>query len=203
MTSSPARRVPDALSAVDAALVDAVASPPDDLEAPYDLVGLADATGTTTALLEAIARSGFLLPHHIDGAGSPRYSAMDAAAVEAGLTLLDSGLPLDEFLELASATDTAIATIADAAVEAFLHFVRDPTLGALGVGDLEGEAAAGARLLTAYERMLPATERLVAHHLRRRLLHRALERLADPRPHHPPVGSEPRSMGPEAEGSDG
>jgi hypothetical protein len=38
--------------------------------------------------------------------------------------------------------------------------------------------AAGERLVTAYERMLPATERLVAHHLRRRLIIAALERLA-------------------------
>ncbi len=53
--------------------------------------------------------------------------------------------------------------------------MRDPVLGTLG-----DDAAAGERLVTAYERMLPATERLVAHHLRRRLILTALEQLAEP-----------------------
>jgi superfamily II DNA or RNA helicase len=38
---------------------------------------------------------------------------------------------------------------------------------------------ATARLVTAYEEMLPATERLVAHHLRRRLLTRAASRVSE------------------------
>ncbi|MEY3020172.1 MAG: hypothetical protein RLZZ272_1156 [Actinomycetota bacterium] len=174
MESVPAHRARRDLAAADAALAEVVTSPPDDLDAPYDLDGLAAAVGATRALLEAVARSGLLLPHHIDAAGIPRYSAADAAAVEAGLTLLDAGLPLDELLELARRTDVAIATVAEAAVEAFLRFVRDPVVGAA----LDDPATAE-RLVTAYERMLPATERLVAHHLRRRLVAEAVARIAD------------------------
>lgn len=173
MTSLPPHRVPPALSAADAALAEVVASPPDDLEAPHDLDGLAATVGTTRALLEAVARSGLLLPHHVDADGVARYSAADADAVEAGLTLLDAGLPLDELLALARRTDAAITEVADAAVEAFLRFVRDPLLGR----DEDDGAAEG--LVLAYERMLPATERLVAHHLRRRLIAGALARAAE------------------------
>jgi DNA-binding transcriptional MerR regulator len=174
MTSVPAHRARRDLAPADAALAEAVTSPPDDLDAPHDLDGLAAAVGTTRALLEAVARSGLLLPHHVDADGTARYSAADAAAVEAGLTLLDAGLPLDELLELARRTDAAIASIAEAAVEAFLRFVRDPVVGAA-----LDDPSTTERLVTAYERMLPAPERLVAHHLRRRLVGEAVARIAE------------------------
>ncbi len=159
------------LDAPDAALVAAAA---DDEAAPYDLAGLLDATGASAALLEAVERAGLLVPHHRTPEGAARYGEADADAVRAGLTLLEAGLPLGELLELARHTDEAIRSIADHAVEAFLRFVRDPVRG---TATSDHEAAA--RLVTAYEEMLPATERLVAHHLRRRLLHRAAERAAE------------------------
>jgi len=162
----------EALKPADAALAAAVGAA-DDLEAPFDLPALAAEVGSSVTLLESVARAGLLLPHHVDDSGVTRYSAADAEAVRAGLTLLDAGLPLAELLALGGPTDAAVRDVADRAVDAFLRFVRDPVLGtALD----EGEA--GARLVTAYERMLPATERLVAHHLRRRLIAAALERLA-------------------------
>lgn len=162
------------LRPADAALAAAVVGPADDTEAPYDLAGLAEAVGASVTLLEAVARGGLLLPHHTDADGTARYSAADAAAVRAGITLLDAGLPLAELLALAGPTDRAVGEIAERAVEAFLRYVRDPVLGTSGDGD-----AAATRLVTAYQDMLPATERLVAHHLRRRLILAALERLAD------------------------
>jgi DNA-binding transcriptional MerR regulator len=158
------------LAGPDAALARAVA---DDRDAPYDLAALAGAVGAPPALLEAVERAGLLLPHHVDAEGTPRYSAADAEAVRAGLELLDAGLPLAELLELAGPTDVAVGDIADRAVEAFLRFVRDPVLGTAPDQD-----EAGRRLVTAYERMLPAVERVVAHHLRRRLLAAALMRIA-------------------------
>jgi DNA-binding transcriptional MerR regulator len=160
----------DALDAPDAALAAAVA---DDEDAPYDLDDLAAEVGAGRALLEAVARAGLLLPHHLDPDGTPRYSRADAEAVRAGLTLLDAGLPLGELLDLARHTDEAVRSVAGHAVEAFLRFVRDPVRGTSGSDDEAAE-----RLVTAYQEMLPATERLVAHHLRRRLLVEAAERIA-------------------------
>ena len=162
------------LDAADAALASAVSAAPDDLDAHYDLAELAAAVGASTTLLESVARAGLLLPHHVGEGGVARYSEADAEAVRAGLTLLDAGLPLAELLALAGPTDAAITDVAERAVDAFLRFVRDPVLGTTA----DGEEAA-ARLVTAYERMMPATERLVAHHLRRRLILAALERLAE------------------------
>jgi len=167
---SPSTGPEGPLDAPDAALAAAVV---DDGEAPFDLDGLVTEVGSTRTLLEAVERAGLLVPHHVDADGVARYSAADAAAVRAGLTLLDAGLPLGELLELARRTDEAIQGVAVHAVEAFLRFVRDPVRGGAGSDD-----EAGQRLVTAYERMLPATEHLVAHHLRRRLLTEASERVA-------------------------
>jgi hypothetical protein len=171
MDTADARRA--ALDPADEALAAAVSAPADDRDAPFDLTGLAAEVGASVTLLESVARSGLLLPHHVDADAVARYSLADAEAVRAGLALLEAGLPLSELLALAGPTDAAVRDVAERAVEAFLRFVRDPVLGTLG-----DDAAAGERLVTAYERMLPATERLVAHHLRRRLIIAALERLA-------------------------
>ncbi|MEX1178735.1 MAG: hypothetical protein WEB09_09765 [Nitriliruptor sp.] len=157
------------LSRPDAALAAAVA---DDEDAPFDLDGLAAEVGSTRALVESIARAGLLLPHHVDHTGTPRYSRADVDAVRAGLALVDAGLPLGELLDLGRRTDAAVRDLADHAVEAFLRFVRDPVRGTVA-----DETEAADRLVTAYRVMLPATERLVAHHTRRRLLAAAVEQI--------------------------
>jgi hypothetical protein len=159
-----------ALSRPDAALVAAVA---DDEDAPFDLEGLAAEVGATTALLGSIARAGLLLPHHLDADGVARYSRADADAVRAGLSLVDAGLPLGELLDLGRRTDAAVREVAEHAVDAFLRFVRDPVRGTAA-----DDTEAAERLVTAYRVMLPATERLVAHHTRRRLLAAAIEQIA-------------------------
>jgi len=159
------------LDAPDAALAAAVV---DDGSAAFDLDGLAAEVGATRTLLDALERAGLLLPHHVDADGVARYSSADARAIRAGMTLLDAGLPLGELLELARRTDAAVGDIATPAVDAFLRFVRDPVRGTAGSDDEAAE-----RLVTAYQRMLPATETLVAHHLRRRLLATAASRVAE------------------------
>lgn len=155
----------------DAALAKALMSPLDDTVAELDVAGLAEAAGVSRALLDAVISSGILPPHHVDEDGVARYSQADVGAVRAGRTLLDAGLPLAELLSLADAAGDAIGDIAEAAVDAFISYVRDPLLA-------DDEGAAAARLLGAYEMMLPATEHIVAHHLRRRLVTSALARLA-------------------------
>lgn len=169
------------VDAADAALLRAVA---DDEHAPFDVNALAEAAGTTTVLLEAVARAGLLLPHHVDDQGIARYSPADVQTVQAGLVLLDAGLPLAELLDIARQTDDAVGTIADAAVEAFLRFIRDPAQTSAVTPDELAE-----RLIVAYQRMLPATERLVAHHLRRRLLAAVARRVAADGPAEPPAPS--------------
>jgi hypothetical protein len=91
-TPSPDAEPPTggSLSRPDAALAAAVS---DDEEAPFDLAALAEEVDATPALLASIGRAGLLLPHHVDGTGTARYSRADADAVRAGLALVEAGLP--------------------------------------------------------------------------------------------------------------
>jgi hypothetical protein len=164
---------PRTLDGPDARLAAAAVTAPDDREAPHDLVDLAARVGADVTLLTAVADAGLLLPHHVDGDGNARYSEADAVAVRAGIELLEAGLPLGELLDLAGPTDTAMREVAELAVDGFLRFIRDPAVGAL-VDPTE----AADRLVTAYERMLPASVTLVAHHFRRCLLQAAAQRFA-------------------------
>ena len=143
---------------------------PDDETALLTLPDLAKRSGLSLPLLEAVAREGLLLPRR--SAPEPMYHPDDAAAVRAGLDLVDAGLPLGELLGVARQADEAMRPVANAAVEAFVRFVSDPVEGTAQTNE---EAAA--RLVTAFESMLPAAGRLVAHHFQRLLLEAARERL--------------------------
>ena len=131
---------------------------------------LADRTGVSPALLEAIEREGLLIPERIDG--EPRYTEADAGVVAAGLELLATGLPLSELLALAREHDEAMRAVAARAVEMFIRFVRDP-IRASAASDEE----AADKLVEAFRKMLPATSSLVSHHFQRVLLAEAEARI--------------------------
>ena len=121
-------------------------------------------------LLQAVEREGLLVPRQVGG--ELHYTAADAAAAAAGLTLLEHGLPLPELLELARAHSVGVRATAERAVELFDHYVRRPLQAQ---GATEEEAAA--RLVLAFEDVLAATVAVVTHHFRRTLLAVAQEHI--------------------------
>jgi DNA-binding transcriptional MerR regulator len=131
---------------------------------------LAEATGVSPTVLQAIEREGLLRPRVVGGRSL--YSQSDAAAVGAGLELLAAGLPLGELLDLARRHDAAMRSVADRAVDLFVRFVRDPIHASSS-----SEQEAADKLVTAFQKMLPATTALVAAHFERVLLTVAEERL--------------------------
>lgn len=158
-----------ALDPADAALAAALEAPGE--QATLTLEELAAASGLGQPVLEALEREGLLLPSATpDG---PRYTPGDVEAVRAGMTLLEAGLPLGELLDLARRFDDALGGVAEHAVELFVEFVRDPVKGTAG-----DEALAAARMVAAFEAMLPATGRLVGHYVQRLLVAAARQRLA-------------------------
>lgn len=171
-----ARLLAGELDAAEQALALALAGPlpGDEAVASASLTGeeVAERTGVPAALLEALAREGLLEPHGEPGA--PRYTTGDVEVVQAGLALLEAGVPLSELLDLARRHDDAMRATADHAVDLFARFVRDPIRGAT-----EDEAEAAERTVDALHRMLPATATLVAQHFRRLLLDAARGRLED------------------------
>ncbi len=154
------------LDASDEALAGALA-PASDAGELVTLEELADRTGLSLPLLEAVAREGLLISRSED---PPRYAPADAEVVRAGLQLVEAGLPLGELLDLARRTDEAMRPIAEHAVDLFVQFVRDPVIGSAATDE---EAAT--RLVAAFQTMLPATEQLVGQHFRELLLASARE----------------------------
>jgi DNA-binding transcriptional MerR regulator len=174
-TLASIRTLLDGRPDADAVLASVVAGPAAGEEASggeelLSVDDLAARTGVSPALLQAIEREGLLVPRRVGG--EARYSSADAAAVEAGLALLEAGLPLAELLDLARRHDAAMREIARHAVELFIRFVRDPIRGRAA-----SEEEAAERLVGAFRQMLPATSSLVAHHFRRVLLEEAGARI--------------------------
>jgi DNA-binding transcriptional MerR regulator len=177
-TAEPGRERSSAgLPPSDAALAAALAGPiPGEESADVELLTLAELAEHSqlpTSLLEAVEREGLLIPRYVDG--QRRYTRADADALAAGLALVEAGLPLDELFSLAREHTAAMRTIAGNAVELFVRFVRDPIRS-----QTTSEEEATARLLSAFQQMLPATSTLVSHHFRRLLINAAHERLMEP-----------------------
>lgn len=159
------------LDAADEALVAAIEAPVSGKQDPLlSLDDLAERTGVSPALLQAIEREGLLVPRETED--GPVYTEDDAAIVSAGLQLLEAGLPLGELLALAREHDAAMRPVAERAVDLFVRFVRDPIRGAT-----PSEEEAAAKLTEAFAKMLPATGALVGSHFRRLLIAEAQARL--------------------------
>jgi DNA-binding transcriptional MerR regulator len=134
------------------------------------LAELAERSAIPLPLLQAVEREGLLVPRNHEG--ELRYTADDARVATAGLRMLEHGLPLPELLSLARQHHAAVRAVAEQAVDLFDAHVRRPLRQA---GVPAGEAAA--RLVEAFEALLPATETVVAHHFRRTLLAVAQEHI--------------------------
>ncbi len=132
---------------------------------------LAESSGLSLPLLEALAREGLLVARDID---PPRFHADDAEAVRAGLDMVTAGLPLAELLEVARQADRALKPVAEAAVDTFVRFVSDPLEASAPTSE-----EAQTRLIDALETMLPAAGRLVSHHFQRLLIDGARRRLEE------------------------
>lgn len=141
---------------------------------------LADRVGVAPGILQAIERENLLVPRLHDG--TPVYTASDATAAKAGLTLLETGLPLTDLLELAHQHDRSARKTAETAVDLFDRYVREPIRQSA-----ESDEEAAEQLVEAFRKMLPATVALVAHHFRRVLLATAQARIEK-------VGAEPEKV---------
>lgn len=158
--------VDGSMDPVDAALVSALEE--GDAGGGLRVDEFARRTGLPSPVIEAIAREGLLPASSIDG--SMRFREADIEMVQAGVALLEAGLPLDELLALARVHDEEMRKVADRAVELFLRFVRDPIRAS---GDDDDVAA---KLRETFDRMLPATTALVANHFRGLLVEAARAR---------------------------
>jgi DNA-binding transcriptional MerR regulator len=165
------RLVRGELDAADEALVEAVTGEDGtSAEEFFSLDELAVRSGIPVELLQAIEREGLLIPRRHEGRLA--YTPGDVVVARSGLRLLELGLPLPEVLALARDHHARMRATAEHAVALFDTHVRQP----LRAAALDEEEAA-ARLVEAFDALLPATTELVSHHFRRTLLAVAQEHI--------------------------
>jgi len=126
---------------------------------------LAAESGVPEALIQAAVAAGLMEP--LGGEGEERFSEADLEMARLGLTLLESGFPLQELLAQAMGHVRHVQDLCDAAIDLFDDHVRkaDTTRGDVQV------------ITDAFRKLLPLVTRLVAVHFQRTLVARALNRL--------------------------
>jgi DNA-binding transcriptional MerR regulator len=154
---------------------DAAGSSCDPHPATYSLAELAVETGVPLALLKAVESEGLLIARNINGVD--QYTDEDVAASQAGLLLLEWGIPLSALLDLARRHHEATEEVAREAVSMFSTHVRGPLRSNQSPTDADTGATGPDvdRLLQAYAELLPAVNTLVGHHFTRTLIKVALD----------------------------
>lgn len=123
---------------------------------------LAEASGVPDALITAVEQAGLVEPIEVDG--QTRFTQADLEMARASLSVLEIGLPLPALLSLALAHAQNVQELAEQGIDLFDEHVRKP-----GVSE---EVIA-----RAFKELLPQVTRLVALHLQKTIVARALDRL--------------------------
>lgn len=158
------------LAGSDEALVEAVTHP--SAPATLTLEELAEATGIAPPLLQSLVGAGLLVTSERGEDGEARYPAEDVRALEAGLRIVEAGIPLGALVELGTAHARAVEQTARGAVDLFDEHVRKPLLAAGG-----DPAMTERELLRQFGELLEASGLLVRHHFQRSLLRAARDRI--------------------------
>lgn len=127
------------------------------------LVELAERTRTPPAMLRSLEGSGIIRPHTVGG--ERRYTSADVRAVRMLLSLLGSGLPMEEFMRVARVQLEAADAVAEGAVDLFLRYVREPLLASNVPAREEAD-----RLVAGFRLMLQAVTELLAYNVQRTVL---------------------------------
>ena len=172
--------------------------PPQSIEPElFTIEALALRTGVPLPLLRAVESEGLLVPRRVGS--EERYTSEDVDAAQAGLALLEWGVPLSALLELGRRHHAATVSVAREAVDLFSVHIRgslrerDPGEQGPGQQDpgqpdpgnhdpaeqdaAQDDAAGTQRLVEAYAQLLPAVTTLVGHHFTRTLLKAALDHI--------------------------
>lgn len=130
------------------ATVEAATDGDDDL---FDLDELAERTGVPTAVLRSFVASGVLRPRHqvrARGSAHEEFTQADVHAMRALLSLIGTGVPMEEFMAVANVQLAAVEHVAEGTFDLFLRYLREPLLARDLPARSEAERmAAGLRLL--------------------------------------------------------
>jgi DNA-binding transcriptional MerR regulator len=134
-----------------------------DTDEQLSLVELAERTRVPPAMLRSLEASGVLRP--ANAGNEAVYTGADVRAVRMLLSLVGSGVPMEEFMAVARVQLAASDSVAHGAVDLFMRYVREP-LRASGLPQKE-EAE---RLVAAFRLLSQAASSLIAYNFTRTLL---------------------------------
>jgi DNA-binding transcriptional MerR regulator len=134
------------------------------------LTELADRTRVPPAMLRSLEASGVLRPYRTGE--ERRYTPADVQAVRMLLSLVGSGVPMEEFMRVARVQLEAADAVAHGAVELFLRYVREPLLASGLPSKVEAD-----RLVAAFRLTLQAATELISYNFQRTLLDALQEEL--------------------------
>ena len=136
----------------------------------FTLVELAERTRVPPAMLRSLEASGVLRPRV--GSDDRRYTSADARAVRMLLSLVGSGVPMEEFMAVARVQLAASDEVAHGALDLFLKYVRQPLLESKLPQKEEAE-----RLVAAFRLLVQAACGLIAYNFERTLLNLVQEEI--------------------------
>jgi DNA-binding transcriptional MerR regulator len=146
-------------------------------EEQFGLDELAERTGVPASVLRSFVASGVLRPRHTDGGRRPGrdvYTQADVNAMRALLSLIGTGVPMEEFMAVANVQLAAVEKVAEGTFDLFLRYLREPLLERGLPPRAEAERmAAGLRLL------LQSVGTLVTYNFQRTILEVAQRHVAE------------------------
>lgn len=133
-------------------------------EQPFDIAALAERTGVPPAVLRSFEASGVLRPRH-DARGSLVYTESDVHAMRAFLSLIGTGVPMEEFMAVAEVQLAAVQRVAEGTFELFLRYQREPLLARALPAKVEAD-----RLAASLRVLLESVGALLSYNFRRTIL---------------------------------
>jgi DNA-binding transcriptional MerR regulator len=128
------------------------------------LAEVAERTGMPTPMLRSLEASGVLRPVQVGT--EVAYTGADVRAVRMLLSLIGTGVPMEQFMAVARIQLDAADTVARGAVELFMRYIREPLLAAPGLPQKQ-EAE---RLVASFRLLVKAASGLIAYNFERMML---------------------------------
>jgi DNA-binding transcriptional MerR regulator len=158
------RAIAEALNDRDRGLQGIVEAAVDTGEETFGLSELAERTNVPPAVLRSFEASGVLRPRH-DRRGEPVYTPADVQAMRALLSLIGTGVPMEEFMAVADVQLAAVQRVAEGTFELFLRYQREPLLAKSLPAKVEAE-----RLAASLRVLLQSVGELLAYNFGRTIL---------------------------------
>lgn len=158
------RSIAETLNQAGPGLRAAVEAATDGDDEQFGMEELAERTGVPAAVLRSFIASGVLRPRH-ERSGVDEFTQADVHAMRALLSLIGTGVPMEEFMAVANVQLAAVEKVAEGTFELFLRYLREPLLARKIPAKLEAE-----RMAVALRLLLQSVGTLLTYNFQRTIL---------------------------------